>query len=649
MLEGQTKIIRFDERFPGTGEPTIQLLTPRDLSNVKLAGEAADYVRNVQPVEGKTIVLVLAMSAGEYYGPNRNGDAFAERAIPGAVSESETLPKHYKTFETGAHVYRHHINKDPAKSLGRVLKAFYNWDMHRVELLLELDNELGQDVVAKINAGEYPAVSMGCKIKYDVCSVCGNKAPTRAQYCDHAKYEMNRVYPDGQKSFVWNPAPNLFDISFVIRPADRIGFMMKKVAFADEIESSFELGDKVAEVQEKMSALKKLSDIDKIIRGETVAATPSNRAVQTFNNVALPGLMANTPEFDGEALQALSSVPLPEALSTLASMGITPTAVEITRIMINRAMPGRDVDPHVAANMAGAQGPLLGVMQQHPEILESIQNSGLLNLKPEHVNPQLAQKLGAWLEKRSNFTEYMERRVFQEPHPDIGNWDKVQVQGPKGEAYTTTQGAIDGADDQNVKRQMKILAGAGLLAGVGYKALSAMPSGRVFAPLVGAAGLVGGASMARAAKVPELQAAEGTKRIADKYTGEKWTGVDAPMNAEMRKSGAAEMMSVALPIASSAAVTAMLAQEYNKRREEGMLGAKQDMLNRAVEGAGRVATNHPAPTFLAGLAGIGLGANAAENIGKFLSKAASDSVKLAEVDLDGLTYWLGDRLFGSGA
>ena len=52
---------------------------------------------------GKMYLHINAMGAGEFYGPNRNGDYFPE----------ETLKQYFKTFETSpAHVFRHHVNKD---------------------------------------------------------------------------------------------------------------------------------------------------------------------------------------------------------------------------------------------------------------------------------------------------------------------------------------------------------------------------------------------------------------------------------------------------------------------------------------------------------------------------------------------------------
>jgi hypothetical protein len=167
------KLIYLDE-YTKHSEPTIRIVRPRDrnVPHVKLAEDALGYIQNVKPIPGKTIILVLAMTAGEWYSANRNGDAWPERPLRvgnTVITADEVLPKHYKTFESNARVYRHHINKDPAGKIGDVLRAFYNWPMHRVELLLVLDNQKASDVVQEIESGKYPAVSMGCKIKYDVC------------------------------------------------------------------------------------------------------------------------------------------------------------------------------------------------------------------------------------------------------------------------------------------------------------------------------------------------------------------------------------------------------------------------------------------------------------------------------------------------
>src|SRR5438128_557773 len=133
----------------------------------------------IQP--GKMYLHINAMGAGEFYGPNRNGDYFPE----------EVLKLYYKTFETSpAHVFRHHINKDPARAIGRVIFALYNERMHRIELVAEVDRDLGSDVESRIAAGDFPATSMACKTPYDVCSICHNKAHTRQEYCVHLKQHL---------------------------------------------------------------------------------------------------------------------------------------------------------------------------------------------------------------------------------------------------------------------------------------------------------------------------------------------------------------------------------------------------------------------------------------------------------------------------
>jgi hypothetical protein len=167
MLDFFPKLIELDE-LSRYGEPTIQLVQAHEynrLYHVKAASEALDYIKSVKPQAGRTIILVLAMTAGEFYGPNRNGDAWPERPLQVAqtkIDESQVLPVHYKSFETDANIFQHHVNKDPEKRIGDVVRAFYNWPMHRVELLLSLINDKAQDIVERIEKGEFPAVSMGC-------------------------------------------------------------------------------------------------------------------------------------------------------------------------------------------------------------------------------------------------------------------------------------------------------------------------------------------------------------------------------------------------------------------------------------------------------------------------------------------------------
>jgi hypothetical protein len=191
-------------------------------------------------------VLVSALGAAEYWGSNVNGDSFPEASLINSPSDwinkpiekmkeiGKDWPYGYPTF-MNAYPFKHHANKDPSRAFGHVVLAVWNPQMFRVELVVYLDKakckEFGaEDVYQRIENGEYPDVSMGCKVPYDRCSICGHKSKTTKDYCDHAKYEMNKIYPDGRKVCVINDYPRFFDISFVFIGADKSAKMLAKLA-----------------------------------------------------------------------------------------------------------------------------------------------------------------------------------------------------------------------------------------------------------------------------------------------------------------------------------------------------------------------------------------------------------------------------------
>ena len=203
-------------------------------SFVKRAGhEFADKLRDVHVSPGEQLVHLIAIGATEAYGPNRNGDGF----------KSATCRKYHPTFVKHARWYRNHQNKDESKSYGIIKMSSFNEAMKRIELLVALNGtkeaaDRNKGLVAdkemqKIASGSGDwGVSMACRVPFDVCSGCGNKAPSRAQYCKSAscKYggcldNLTKVAEDGHVLHVDNPDPTWFDISDVYRPADRIAYV----------------------------------------------------------------------------------------------------------------------------------------------------------------------------------------------------------------------------------------------------------------------------------------------------------------------------------------------------------------------------------------------------------------------------------------
>lgn len=490
------KIIELDDLSP-QGEPSIQIVTPYEYNrfgHVKVASEALDYIKTVKPIPGKTIILVLAMTAGEYYGPNRNGDAWPEKPLVVAgkvpIGPEAVLPKHYRTFETNANVFRHHVNKDPAKSIGKVLRAFYNWKMHRVELLLALANELAEDIIARIEKGEFPAVSMGCKVKHDVCDICGNIAPTRLQYCSHARNHLGDILSNGRRVFVWNPSPKFFDISMVRKPADEVGYMMKKVADRiPEVWSSAARGEYYDTLSQKAANLRKLSLIDKIIDGGAAATKEENGTItlsQLSDEIAKPAAL-DMPPLDDSSIQHLARYNPAEVLSTLSSMGIILTTPEFIKFFVAKIAPGVTVPEEILDRAVAIQGEIYDTLADHPEVVEEMEDTGFVDVNPERVNPKLARELRPLLEKRSQIGSYLYRHyvpeIFKE-YPTRGKWDIVTTTDPRtGKAYQTTYGAATKAQDVAAKRRLgNVFGGGALLAGGAL--LGAVPGLRALAPFV---------------------------------------------------------------------------------------------------------------------------------------------------------------------
>lgn len=418
MYEPFPKLIELDE-LSRYDEPTVQIVRPHEynrLGHVKVASEALDYIKAVQPQPGRTIILVLAMTAGEFYGPNRNGDAWSERPLQVGstrITEDQVLPVHYKSFETDANIFKHHVNKDPEKRLGDVVKAFYNWPMHRVELLLSLINDKAEDIIERIEHGEFPAVSMGCKVKHDVCSICGHQAPNRRAYCDHAKYQLGDYLPNGKRVFVWNPSPRFFDISMVRRPADRLGFMMKKVAdTVPEIRSSAILGAYVQNAGRKVAALNKMSLINKILKGTIEASKDEHGNLSRFVGDLAKPMATKMPPLDDETIRSLVRFRPAEVLSTLSSMGILLTTPEFIKYFVWKIDPSLNIPEDVLDRAVAAQERVFELLAENPQLMDEIDGTDFIDTSDANVRPDLEKKLQPLAEKRSQSRDNLYRMAM---------------------------------------------------------------------------------------------------------------------------------------------------------------------------------------------------------------------------------------------
>lgn len=213
--------------------------------------ELLDAAEALKPRPEGVYVLLNALGASETWGANANGDAFNEWSLLGQSPPAEIVraidawnadPKRFrasscppgpygiKTFVTHAKVYIQHANKDPQASKGDVVAAAYNDYMRRGELIVFVYRDRDPDGVRAIERGDPVPWSMGARLPFDMCAVCLNLARNRTEYCPHLRDALGVVGADGSANVALNPFPSYFDISRVIKPADRSAWTLRKVA-----------------------------------------------------------------------------------------------------------------------------------------------------------------------------------------------------------------------------------------------------------------------------------------------------------------------------------------------------------------------------------------------------------------------------------
>lgn len=355
--------------------------------------DTADLVQaflDSYPVKvGHTYFLDTALGAFEGWGANSNGDAFLEEDL---LLDSEDHG--YKSFRKHAHVFRHHQNKDPLASIGRVVLASYNHKMRRVELIEEVDNTKAADLLQKWDDEGSLGTSMGCKVAFDICMVCQNRAKTAAEYCKHAKYEMNHVYADGSRACVRNPNPRFFDQSHVIVPADKIaGAMLKVASYTGQSVEGFEM-PKVIPSALVGQALAMEEAVDKAAMEKT-ARPIEIREGQIFwspEQLEAQKVAASDPEFPLSLLEDLAKYPLQKVASTLAQLAIVPSPREWQYLALCHAGQEKLAQE---LHQAGE------CFDPDPRINAEPEDVDMMLVDPAAMDGEIAVKLAEWIPLRS--------------------------------------------------------------------------------------------------------------------------------------------------------------------------------------------------------------------------------------------------------
>ena len=231
-------------------------------------------------VENFCYLVINALSDEETFGDNVNGDAMPRATRHGdPLLANDTEMHGYKTYELFGHWYKNHNNKDPKNAAGFVEYASYPEDRGIVIVLVGIDRKKDPDTCFKIDRGIMPLTSMGLRVPFDLCSKCSEDHGTREiiedwihewytdpslqkkflqpgqfvmwhndvyrkkhgrhipglaktpkEYCDHLKYGMGKMLPDGTKYYAINMLPKFFDISSVFSNGDKLSQGLFKVA-----------------------------------------------------------------------------------------------------------------------------------------------------------------------------------------------------------------------------------------------------------------------------------------------------------------------------------------------------------------------------------------------------------------------------------
>lgn len=291
------------------------------------ASDEFRFNADVEPEKGYSFLHVITLGAGDTYGPNNNGDWFNKSAREFRCANGTRIPlgggldEYHETFTKYGAVYRNHFNsKKGGKPQGEVIAQTVNPQMNRGELILKVANDAWHDDLEKLANGDLIWWSMGTSVPRDICSICGNSAPTRNQYCEHARYMMNGLDKQGNAVFVINDQPHFHDISEVgNNPADRIAGTLQKVA-AEQRGTTF--------TQEDVSRLWVPLDVVNAVasRKERDRLQLIDKMAKIEKRIKVQGMLPEEEDIsqafaegDDEIVQKCSGIPLEQLMHALNS------------------------------------------------------------------------------------------------------------------------------------------------------------------------------------------------------------------------------------------------------------------------------------------------------------------------------------------
>lgn len=97
-------------------------------------------------------------------------------------------------------------------------------------MIIAVDTDAWQDRLNKQASGNNIFLSVGADLPYDRCSYCLHEAHSFDEHCGHVKNAALKISDGGTMVSMLNDAPNFYDISGVNVPADKMAYVLCKVA-----------------------------------------------------------------------------------------------------------------------------------------------------------------------------------------------------------------------------------------------------------------------------------------------------------------------------------------------------------------------------------------------------------------------------------
>lgn len=212
-------------KYPLTKTAKVIKVAPKEDDFLYVRNRAISAGNVIENEDGTTKIISMEDLYREFdkysricRGANSNGDFFSDIE----------LKSHYKTF-IGKPAFVDHDNENIENARGVIIDAIYNEKGNFVELLKAVDKKAYPELSDGIIKHYITDTSMGCRCGYSICSICGNKAVSEDDFCEHVINYKGSTF-NGLPVWEDNRDIEFFEDSFVTQGADPDAKIMERVA-----------------------------------------------------------------------------------------------------------------------------------------------------------------------------------------------------------------------------------------------------------------------------------------------------------------------------------------------------------------------------------------------------------------------------------